>query len=257
MDVADDAAVRAAVARAEDIAGGALGCVVLNAAYAVMGAQEEADLAEVRTMFETNLFGASRVVQAAVPAMRAAGRGAVVFVSSIGARQPYPLLGHYQASKAALGMLAEALSIEMRPFGVRVAVLEPGVITGEFGRSTRPTGAAARGEGPYAALQPQVRAAIGRLRAEYPLHPEDVARVAARAALGLEEEDAFRLVVGEDAAAADEMRGIPDHTAYEDALVAFLGLDWPRGRRLPVPRGPLSAPPASGGGGLDLRGAED
>ena len=157
MDVTDAAAVRAGVARAEELAGGAVGCLVLNAGYALMGAVEDADLDEARAMFDTDLFGAARVAQAAVPAMREAGRGCVVVVSSISARQAIPLLGYYQAAKAGLSALAESLSIEMRPFGVRVALLEPGAIATEFAMSTRRTGAAPRGEGPYAGVLAGVR----------------------------------------------------------------------------------------------------
>ncbi len=94
LDVTDPESVRSGVAAAEEYAGGALTCLVSNAGYAVLGAVEDADMDEVRAMFDTNFFGAAAVVQAALPAMREAGRGSVVFVSSIGARIANPLLGH-------------------------------------------------------------------------------------------------------------------------------------------------------------------
>ena len=105
LDVADPASVAEGVAAAERHAGGALACLVSNAAYGVLGAVEEVDLAEVRAMFETNVFGAAAVVQGVVPGMRAAGGGSVVFVSSIGARFANPLLGMYHASKYALAAI--------------------------------------------------------------------------------------------------------------------------------------------------------
>ncbi|MEW6582851.1 MAG: SDR family NAD(P)-dependent oxidoreductase [Actinomycetota bacterium] len=227
LDVTDDGEVRDGVARAEDVAGGALGAVVLNAGFAVMGAQDEADLDEVRAMFETNVFGAARVVQAALPAMRDAGGGAAVFVSSIAARLPIPLLGYYQASKAAMGLLAESLSIETRPYGVRVALVEPGMIATEFGRSTRRTGAAAHGEGAYAELLPAVRGALGMLRERYAIGPEEVARVVVQAAT--DPAAPFRTVLGGDARIVDDLRARAPYPAYQDALLAFLGIDWPRG----------------------------
>lgn len=226
MDVRDDDEVRAGVAEAEELAGGALTCVVLNAGHAVLGAHEETDLDVVRDMFETNLFGAARVTQAALPAMRAAGRGVMVFVSSIGARMPIPLLGFYQASKAGMGMIAEALAVELRPFGVRVAIVEPGAIVTEFGRSTVLTGAATAGEGPYAALAAEVRRAVPQLRERFPMGPEEVAH----AIVGAASDPAwpFRTVLGDDALISDRLRRERADEAFQDGLVEFLGIDWPR-----------------------------
>jgi NAD(P)-dependent dehydrogenase (short-subunit alcohol dehydrogenase family) len=226
MDVRDDDEVRAGVAEAEEFAGGALACVVLNAGHAVLGAHEETDLDVVRDMFETNLFGATRVTQAALPAMRVARRGVMVFVSSIGARMPIPLLGFYQASKAGMGMIAEALALELRPFGVRVAIVEPGAIVTEFGRSTVLTGAAAVGEGPYAALAAEVRRAVPQLRERFPMGPEEVAR----AIVGAASDPAwpFRTVLGGDAEVSDRLRRERADEAFQDGLVEFLGIDWPR-----------------------------
>ena len=131
------------MAAAERHAGGALACLVSNAAYGVLGAVEEVDLAEVRAMFETNVFGAAAVLQGVVPGMRAAGGGSVVFVSSIGARFANPLLGMYHASKYALSAIAEALAVEGRPFGIRVSTVEPGMVDTEFPKAVRPTAARA------------------------------------------------------------------------------------------------------------------
>ncbi len=93
LDVTDPDSVTAGVREAEVVAGGALACLVSNAGYAVMGAVEEVDMDEVRAMFDTNFFGAARVIQAAVPAMREAGSGSVVMVSSVGAHIANPLVG--------------------------------------------------------------------------------------------------------------------------------------------------------------------
>ena len=151
LDVTEAASVREGVAAAEEWAGGALGCLVSNAGYAVLGAIEEVDLDEVRRMFETNLFGAAAVIQAALPAMREAGGGSLVFVSSIGARISNPLLGMYHASKWGMSAMAEALAVECRPFGIRVTTLEPGMVDTDFPRATRAHGAGARGRGPLPA----------------------------------------------------------------------------------------------------------
>lgn len=229
LDVTDPASVAAGVAAAEEVAGGALACLVSNAGYAVLGAVEEVDLAEVRTMFETNLFGAAAVVQRALPAMREAGAGALVFVSSIGARLSNPLVGMYHASKYGMSAMAEALAVETRPFGIRVHTVEPGMVDTDFPRATRPTGAVSRGEGPYAPLLAEVRRGFAAWRARESCGPEDVARAVLRAAT--DPGAPFRIPVGSDAERLAALReATPDDHRFHDELVEFLQLDWPRAR---------------------------
>ena len=227
LDVADRASVAEGVAAAEDHAGGALACLVSNAGYAVVGAVEEADLGEVRAMFETNVFGAAAVIQGVLPGMRAAGGGSVVFISSIGARIANPLLGMYHASKYALSAIAEALAVEGRPFGIRVSTIEPGMVDTGFPKAARPTGAAARGEGPYAPLLDDLRRGFAAWRRDHPTGPEVVARAVVGAAL--DPDPPFRVPVGEDTLMLGAMRErAGDDRAFHDGLVDFLGLDWPR-----------------------------
>lgn len=227
LDVTDPASVAEGVGAAEEHAGGALGCLVSNAGYAVLGAVEDVDLDEVRAMFETNLFGAAAVVQRVVPGMREAGGGAVIFISSIGARISNPLVGMYHASKYALSAMAEALAVECRPFGVHVATLEPGMVDTDFPRATRPTGRVGRGEGPYAPLLADLRQGFGEWRRRYPTGPEEVARAALEAAT--DPASPFRIPVGDDARLLANMReGAPDDRAFHEELIGFLGLDWPR-----------------------------
>jgi NAD(P)-dependent dehydrogenase (short-subunit alcohol dehydrogenase family) len=218
MDVTDSAQVRAGVAAAERVAGGALDALVLNAGYALVGAVEDVDLDEVRAVLETNALGALAVIQAAVPAMRGAGRGAVVFVSTVGADLPTPLLGAYRASKAALNAFADVLSMEMRPFGVRVARVEPGMVATEFSAATRRSGSIAEGSGPYAELLSGLRQGMGRWRERYDIPAESVAD--AIVAL-IEDSDPPPVVpVGEDAAI---LAG-----SGEDEILTFLDIEWPR-----------------------------
>lgn len=226
LDVRDAASVTAGVARAQELAGGALDCLVSNAGYAVMGAVEDADLDEVRAMFETNFMGAARVMQAAVPAMREARRGAVVVVSSVGARVSNPLVGMYHASKYALLAITESLAFELAPFGVHVASIEPGMIDTDFPAATRRTGALAAGEGPYVALGAQLREGFARWRREHPTSAQEVAAavLAAAATPG----GPFQVPVGADARdlLAMRARAGADQRAWERDQAAFLGLDW-------------------------------
>ena len=227
LDVTDPTSVAEGVAAAEAHAGGALACLVSNAGYAVLGAVEDADLDEVRAMFETNFFGAAAVVQRVLPAMREAGGGSVVFISSIGARISNPLVGMYHASKFALSAMAEALAVEGRPFGVRVATLEPGMVDTDFPRATRPTGGIGRGEGPYAPLLADLRHGFAEWRRGSPTGPGEVARAAVEAAT--DPDSPFRILVGDDARLLADMRERSrDDREFHDQLVGFLGLDWPR-----------------------------
>jgi NAD(P)-dependent dehydrogenase (short-subunit alcohol dehydrogenase family) len=125
MDVDSDASVQAAVATVLERAG-RIDAVVNNAGWALAGAVEDTTPDEARAQMETNFMGVWRVCRAVLPAMRAAGRGHVVNVGSIGGRVGLPYQAAYSASKFAVAGFTEALSGEVRPFGIHVALIEPG-----------------------------------------------------------------------------------------------------------------------------------
>jgi NAD(P)-dependent dehydrogenase (short-subunit alcohol dehydrogenase family) len=224
LDVTDPAQIEAGVEAAQRHAGGALTCVVPNAGYAVMGATEDVDLDVVRRMFETNLFGNAAVVQRALPAMREAGRGSVVCVSSIGARLSNPLLGMYHASKYGMSAWAEAMRVELRPFGVRVHVIEPGMVNTDFPSATRPTGAVSRGEGPYAPLLDELRGGFRSWRERMGVGPDAVAEAVVAAAL--DPATPFRVPVGPDAVEMGAARERMGDEEFHDWLLRFLALSW-------------------------------
>jgi NAD(P)-dependent dehydrogenase (short-subunit alcohol dehydrogenase family) len=125
MDVTNDASVNQAVA--EVVAReGRIDIVVNNAGIALAGAVEDTSLEEARRQFEVNFFGTLRVCRAALPLLRARRAGCIVNISSIGGLVAIPYQGLYSASKFALEGLTESLRLEMRPFGVRVVLIEPG-----------------------------------------------------------------------------------------------------------------------------------
>jgi NAD(P)-dependent dehydrogenase (short-subunit alcohol dehydrogenase family) len=237
LDVTDAGQVRTAVAAAEAHAGRALACVVNNAAYGVLGAQEDADLDEVRAMFETNLFGPAAVTQAVLPAMRAAGGGVVVNVSSVGARLANPLLGFYHATKYGLLALSEALAVECAPFGIRVAMIEPGMVETDFPRAVRATGSVASGEGPYAPLLVELRRGFRRWRERHPTAADEVAAAIVRAAL--DPAAPFRVPVGADAEELTRARLACDDAAWRETLLDYLELDWGRLRDREEPVRPV------------------
>ncbi len=126
IDVTREAEVAAGVKEAERLAGGALDAVINNAGIAFNVPVELGDLEATRLIFETNLFGALRVSQAALPAMRARRKGWICTVSSQLGRMLLPGVGHYSATKFGVEALFETMAYELAPFGVDVTIIQPG-----------------------------------------------------------------------------------------------------------------------------------
>jgi short-subunit dehydrogenase len=138
LDVTDDASMRTVVDEMV-AAHGRVGGLVNNAGYGIYGAVEEVPLDGVRAQFETNVFGLARLIQLVLPSMREARRGRIVNVSSMGGRLTFPYGGYYHASKHAVEALSDALRYEVRPFGIGVSIIEPGLITTRFGETASAT----------------------------------------------------------------------------------------------------------------------
>ena len=124
MDVTDDDSVQTAI-DAILAQTGRIDAIVNNAGFSMRGSVEDVPMAEARAILETNFFGVLRVCRAAAPALRARG-GHIVNVSSLAGLVGLPFTAHYCASKFALEGLSESLRYEMRPWGVHVALVEPG-----------------------------------------------------------------------------------------------------------------------------------
>ena len=138
LDVTDAAARRAAIARIE-AEHGAVGALVNNAGYGQHGALEETPLAALREQFETNVFAPIALCQAALPAMRRAGAGRIVNVTSMGGRLSFPGGGAYHGSKYALEAMSDVLRFEVAGFDIDVVVIEPGPTTSAFGEASTRT----------------------------------------------------------------------------------------------------------------------
>lgn len=230
LDVTNQAHIDDAVALAEDFAGGPIDVLVNNAGHAMMGAQENGDLQAARAMFETNLWGAAAMVQAVVPGMRAAGRGTVVTVSSIGARLSNPLVGFYHGSKYALSAFSEALAAEAGHFGVRVIMIEPGMINTDFPKATVLSDDVTDPGSPYAPLFTDLRAGFGAWRERDDASTAESCAEVIWDAINMDDPP-MRIVVGEDAEELDRyLRESADDHEFQQHLRAFLKLDWP-----PVP----------------------
>mmetsp|Transcript_14637 Transcript_14637/g.47664 ORF Transcript_14637/g.47664 Transcript_14637/m.47664 type:complete len:279 (-) Transcript_14637:297-1133(-) len=111
---------------------GRIDVLVNNAGYGIVGAVEETPEEELRKQMETNFFGAFAVTQRVLPIMRAQMSGAIANISSMGGACSFPGFGAYSASKFALEGLSEALAAEVKPFNVKVLIVEPGAYKTDF-----------------------------------------------------------------------------------------------------------------------------
>ena len=186
LDVTDEQSMLSAVDTVER-AEGAVGVLINNAGYSQGGAIETVPLEAVRRQFETNIFGLVRLTQLVLPKMRAQRWGKIVNLGSMGGRLSFPGGGHYHATKHALEALSDAMRFELRGFGIDVILLEPGLITTEFGEAATASisEVAAPGEDPYARFNATV-GAVTKGAYEGPMRlfgagPDRVAKVMERA----------------------------------------------------------------------------
>jgi NAD(P)-dependent dehydrogenase (short-subunit alcohol dehydrogenase family) len=175
LDITDRASIDAAVERvvAET---GAVFALVNNGGIGLRGCLEDVTEEEVRRVFEVNVFGTIAMTQAVLPHMRAAGRGRVVTISSVGGRISSFGVGVYCASKFAQEGLGEALALELAPFGIHHVLIEPGIIKTERWGVNR--GIAARATdpaSPYHGLFRESEAIADRLVERSRTQPRDVA----------------------------------------------------------------------------------
>jgi NADP-dependent 3-hydroxy acid dehydrogenase YdfG len=134
LDVTDEDSMVAAVRAIEDTHG-AIGVLINNAGYSQSGAIETVPLEAARRQFETNVFGLARLTQLVLPKMRDQRWGKIVNLGSMGGKLVFPGGGWYHATKFALEAVSDALRFEVRGFGIDVILLEPGLITTEFGNA--------------------------------------------------------------------------------------------------------------------------
>jgi NADP-dependent 3-hydroxy acid dehydrogenase YdfG len=137
LDVTSQKSIDAAKAEVDRLTEGyGVDVLVNNAGYGLAGPVEMLSDADVRAQFDTNVFGLLAVTRAFLPAMRERRSGRVVNVSSVGGRMTFPLGGAYHATKYAVEALSDALRMELRGFGVKVSVIEPGYIKTDFTATT-------------------------------------------------------------------------------------------------------------------------
>jgi NAD(P)-dependent dehydrogenase (short-subunit alcohol dehydrogenase family) len=217
LDVDSDDSVAAAVAAA-----GQIDVLVNNAGFGVTGPVETVPLAEVRRMFETNVFGVIRMIQAVVPQMRERGAGTIVNVTSLAGRVAPPFDGFYSATKFGVEGLSEALHYEVAHYGIRVVLIEPGVFETSFGDNASRLGME---NGAYDGLEAEWEMARTRLPGgDDAPGPEAVAAAIADAIEA--EQHTLRHPVGEDAQLVTTVRAQLDDATFEATMRETLGLTW-------------------------------
>jgi NAD(P)-dependent dehydrogenase (short-subunit alcohol dehydrogenase family) len=196
MDVTNAAdiqpAVDAAVRRF-----GRIDVLVNNAGYGVVGAVEETSDAALRAVLDTNFFGAVAVTKAVLPVMRARRSGAIVNISSMGGQMSLGGFSAYSASKFALEGMSEALALEVKTFGVKVLIVEPGAFRTEFGA------AALRSMPVMAAYQDELAGIRGAMNEMHGTQPGDPVKAARAVAQAIDSDvTPLRLQLGADAITA-------------------------------------------------------
>jgi NAD(P)-dependent dehydrogenase (short-subunit alcohol dehydrogenase family) len=199
LDVDDDASVTKAV---KDVTreAGHIDALVNNAGIGGGGPLELVPIETAKQVFETNYFGAIRMIRAVLPQMRERKSGTIVNITSLAGRLASGGSGHYAASKFALEAASEMLAIETRPYGIKVVIIEPGVIaTPIFSKGQAPS----LDENPYATpLRRMMKFFEAQL--SQPTHPQAVAEVVEK--ILDSDSPKLRYVVGKDAELLLKMR---------------------------------------------------
>jgi NAD(P)-dependent dehydrogenase (short-subunit alcohol dehydrogenase family) len=207
MDVNSDQSVASAISRILSKAG-SVDALINNAGIARSGSVEDLSMDDFKAVMETNYFGALRCIRALLPRMRERRNGCIINVTSVAGRLACTPLGPYTASKFALEALSEVLAQEVKPFNIRVAIVEPGIIDTAMARQV--------GTSPGECLYPYARRFAGLFRASLatPTSPA----VVAEAIRGIIENGSWQLryPVGPDATPFLEWRASMTNEEWVD-----------------------------------------
>ncbi len=187
--------------------------LVNNAGWGLFGSVEDVSMKDFRGQFETNFFGIISIIQKVAPIMRKQGSGVIVNVSSVAGRIGFPGSPAYISSKFALEGLSESLRYELGQFGVKVIIIEPGVIKTNFFSSMKI--ADPKPDSPYKEITEKVIMGI-KMMAELGTPPSEVATVISNAIK--EENPRPRYIVGNDAQMFLEAKKAKTDTEFENYL---------------------------------------
>jgi len=207
LDVTDDASVQNAIQEVMKKAG-RIDVMVNNAAYGLTGAFEDLSIEEIKTQYETNFYGVIRVTQAILPIMRKQGSGRIVNISSGAGRFGYPGGSAYVSTKFALEGLSESMAYELEPFGIKVVLVEPGVIRTNFGSSMILAKRAQNPSSPYSQMMQRMGASFEQLQ-KNASDPDLVANIVLQAVTSQNPE--LRYLAGKDVEAwVESKRNLSD-----------------------------------------------
>ena len=208
LDVTDDESVKDAINRivAEKKR---IDVLVNNAGYGLFGSLEDMSLEEIKKQFETNFFGVIRVTKQVLPVMREQNNGIIVNISSVGGRIGLPVLSAYHSTKFAVEGLSESILYEVEPFGIRVVIIEPGVIRTNIMNSSTAAKKTLDPKSPYFKLIQKVQNHFKSNMENESSPPEEVAKVILQAVMS--ENPELRYTVSTDASRIIQARtNMPD-----------------------------------------------
>ncbi len=196
LDVNDDASIRNSIKRVER-ENERIDVLVNNAGYGLVGAFEDLSVEEIKSQFETNFFGVIRLTQQVLPIMRKQKSGTIVNVSSGAGRIGFPGMSAYVSSKFALEGLSESMSYELEPFGIKVVIIEPGVIRTNFKKNSVMSKKSLDNSSisPYSSIIQKIDSSISSI-IEHATPPEEVAKAILHAITSNNPE--LRYLVGND-----------------------------------------------------------
>lgn len=196
LDVNDDASIRNSIKRIER-ENERIDVLINNAGYGLVGAFEDLSVEEIKSQFETNFFGVIRLTQQVLPIMRKQKSGTIVNVSSGAGRIGFPGMSAYVSSKFALEGLSESMSYELEPFGIKVVIIEPGVIRTNFKKNSVMSEKSLDNSSisPYSSIIQKIDSSISSI-IEHATPPEDVAKAILHAITSNNPE--LRYLVGND-----------------------------------------------------------
>lgn len=220
LDVTEPASITKAVTETVERFG-SIDALVNNAGFGAYGALEITSSETIRRQFDTNVIGLLDVTRAVLPIMRNQGHGVIVNISSVGGRMAFPLGSLYHGSKFAVEGISEALVYELSPLGIRVKVVEPGLVDTDFaGRSfvlsVDPEG------GAYGSTVQSVLTAFAATQQQGQGAAADVANAIFAAAN--DNSTQLRYIVGDDAIATLEARQAMDDAAFMGMIAGNFGL---------------------------------
>ena len=194
LDVTDENSVKKAIQTIHDEAG-RIDILVNNAGYGLTGAFEDLSLDEIKTQYETNVFGLIRTTQSVLTIMRKQRSGLIVNISSGAGRFGFPTGSAYVSTKFAVEGLTESMSYELEPFGIKVILIEPGVIKTNFFNSSVLAKKSQDPNSPYATLMKGMEDSVDKMM-ENASTPQYVAEVVLHAVTN--ENPKLRYLAGKD-----------------------------------------------------------